>query len=164
MHIPNLEVSESFEFAIEDTNWNEIAKALRKSDDLLEATIHKKADIVAAALDDIHSAETSVLKYNDENSLSCALTIAYYTARRDYMIVREFPTGKGFADLTFIPRKGTDKPAMIIELKYDKDADSAIRQIKEKEYSGKLKDYSGKMLLVGINYDKETKKHTCIIE
>ncbi|MCD8038682.1 MAG: PD-(D/E)XK nuclease domain-containing protein [Lachnospiraceae bacterium] len=115
-----------------------------------------------------------MLTYNDENSLACSIYIAYYTAKNYYTIIRELPTGRGFADYVFIPRKNTDKPALIVELKYNKDADSAIKwttensvvhlQIHEKRYEGALKDYVGNMLLVGINYDKETKKHSCVIE
>ena len=88
--------------------------------------------------------------------------LAYIMARNDYTMVREFPSGKEFADVVFIPRY--DKPAMIIELKYDKDADTAIKQIKEKKYFFGLEKYLDNLLLVGINYDKETKKHTCVIE
>ncbi|MCD8222061.1 MAG: ATP-binding protein [Clostridiales bacterium] len=168
-YIPNLEVADAFRTAVKETDWKAVNQALARSDDLLRATIRKDSDAVAVALENIHSAETSVLQYNDENSLSCALTIAYYTARNYYMMIREFPAGKGFADIAFIPRPNSDKPAMIIELKYDKDADSAINQIKRNRYSGALKDYAGKILLVGINYDKtgkgkNAKKHTCVIE
>ena len=88
--------------------------------------------------------------------------LAYIMARNDYTMVRELPSGKGFADVVFIPRY--DKPAMIIELKYDKDADTAIKQIKEKKYFFGLEKYLDNLLLVGINYDKNTKKHTCTIE
>ncbi|MCC8029697.1 MAG: PD-(D/E)XK nuclease domain-containing protein, partial [Lachnospiraceae bacterium] len=117
----------------------------------------------------IRCTSSSVLRYNNEASLSSTIMIAYYTARRFYKIVPEFPQGKGFADLCFLPRKDTDKPVMIIELKHDKDADTAIRQIHENRYDGDLKKYFGNLLLVGINYDKDaagtnTKKHPCIIE
>jgi hypothetical protein len=70
----------------------------------------------------------------------------------------------GFADIVFIPRKLSNKPAMVVELKYNKDAQSAIRQIKEKKYVKSLEEYQGNLLLVGINYDKETKTHECVIE
>ncbi|MCD7715262.1 MAG: PD-(D/E)XK nuclease domain-containing protein, partial [Lachnospiraceae bacterium] len=89
---------------------------------------------------------------------------AYFTAKRDYTIIRELPSGEGFADLAFIPRNGSDKPAMIIELKYDKSADGALNQIREKRYDGVLSHYTGNLLLVGINYDKKTKEHECEIE
>lgn len=90
--------------------------------------------------------------------------IAYYYARNDYVVHRELATGKGFADLVFIPRKKINSPAIVVELKYNKDADAAIDQIKRKQYPAKVADYAGKLLLVGINYDKEQKTHTCRIE
>ena len=77
---------------------------------------------------------------------------------------RELATGKGFADLVFIPRKTSDKPAMVIELKWDKSADTAIEQIKRRQYTDKVSEYTGDILLVGISYDTETKSHSCIIE
>ena len=89
---------------------------------------------------------------------------AYYSARKIYTIERELPTGKGFADLIFRPRKNNSNPAMIVELKYDKSAGGAIEQIKKKQYADSLKDYSGEILIVGINYNKNTKKHECLIE
>ena len=107
---------------------------------------------------------TSILTYNDENSLSCVISLAYFSAMNEYTQVREFPTGKGFADIVYLPKPHSDKPAMIIELKYDKSAESAITQIKEKHYVKALENYQGNLLLVGINYDKATKRHSCIIE
>ncbi len=121
-------------------------------------------EAVAKALEYIHQDETSILSYNNEESLSCAISIAYYYAKNDYIIHRELASGKGFADLVMIPRRNVDKPAMIVELKYDKDADSAISQIHRKEYQSKVMDYTDNLLLVGINYDKNTKTHSCIIE
>lgn len=121
-------------------------------------------DIVAQGIDKIHKANTSVLAYNDENSLSCAITIAYFCAQKDYNLIRELPTGKGFADIVFVPRRHADRPALIVELKWDKSAGGAIQQIKEKQYPNALKDYEGNLLLVGVNYDKNSKKHECIIE
>ncbi|SEL35969.1 PD-(D/E)XK nuclease superfamily protein [Ruminococcus sp. YRD2003] len=103
------------------------------------------------------------MQYNDENSLACVLSIAYYSARKDYIVHREMPTGDGFADLVFIPRVGRKLPAMIIELKNGQSAEEAIQQIKDKDYLHKIKEYTGEVLLVGINYTKG-KSHTCIIE
>ncbi|MCD8348204.1 MAG: ATP-binding protein [Lachnospiraceae bacterium] len=168
-YIPNLEVAEAFEDAVSGKEWGIVGKALSDSERLLEATLERNSDAVADALEQIHGSVSSVLNYNNEASLSCAITIAYYTAKRYYSIVREYPSGKGFADLAFLPRRGVDKPAMIIELKYDKDADTAIRQIHENRYDGALKEYFGNLLLVGINYDKDVKgmnakKHSCVIE
>jgi len=115
-------------------------------------------------VDAAHDENTSILSYNNENSLACVLSIAYYYAKNDYIVYRELPTGKGFADLVLIPRKNVDSPAIVLELKYDKDADSAIDQIKQKQYPDKVKEYADRLLLVAISYDKKQKKHQCIIE
>ena len=164
-HIPNREVATEFKNAIvSDSNWGIVATAIQQSEQLLKATLDGKEEIVAAAIDAIHSDATSVLQYNDENSLACVLTLAYYTSQKDYMRVRELPTGKGFADIVLIPRPNCNKPAVVLELKYDQSADTAIAQIHEKRYAGMLKDFVGEVVLVGINYDKATKKHECRIE
>ena len=167
--IPNQEVVDAFADAVKGDEWKEIGDLIRDSEDLLEATIRRDADAVADALERVHNLNSSVLQYNNEAALSSAIMIAYYTARRIYKIVPEFPQGKGFADLAFLPRRGSDKPVMIVELKYEKDADTAIRQIHENRYEGDLKKYFGDLLLVGINYDKNAKganakKHSCVIE
>ncbi len=163
VHIPNLEVTESFRLAVRDEYWGNVGKAIEDSDQLLQDTIAGNEEAVAKALERIHSENSSILQYNDENSLACALTIAFFTARNEYQIIREIPTGKGFADLFFRPLRGTAKPAILVELKYDESADTAMQQIIEKHYGGEMVDYLANMLLVGINYDKKTKKHTCKI-
>ncbi len=163
-YIPNKEVAGEWINAVKANNWQEIVKTIQSSENLLESTLSGDAVKVAKYIDAAHVENTSILSYNDENSLSCVLSIAYIYAKNDYIIHRELATGKGFADLVFIPRKHVDKPAMIVELKYDKDADTAISQIKRKEYSGKVLEYTDNLLLVGINYDKETKTHSCVIE
>jgi len=145
--------------------WSEISKSISRCEELLFSTINEDADRVAELLELSHDTYVSVLKYNDENSLSCAITMGFFTAPAYYTIIRELPSGKGFADVVMIPREDSvDKPAMIIELKWDKDADAAIRQIKEKRYTGILKGYKKEILLVGVNYDKQSKKHECVIE
>lgn len=163
-YIPNKEVRNELINAVEDTDWINIIKVLSNSESLLDATIAGYSEKVAKAIDEAHAENTSILSYNDENSLSCVLSIAYIYAKNDYIIHRELASGKGFADLVFIPRKHVDKPAMIVELKYDKEADTAISQIHRKEYKGKVLEYTDNLLLVGINYDKKTKTHSCVIE
>ncbi|MCC8082376.1 MAG: ATP-binding protein [Lachnospiraceae bacterium] len=168
-YIPNQEVSDAFRLAVKGTDWKEVNQALSRSETLLKATVNQDCESVAAALELAHETCASTLSYNDENSLACAIMLAYYTAQNYYEIVRELPAGKGFADCAFIPRRNTDKPAMMIELKCDRTADSAIQQIKDRRYAGRLKDYAGELLLIGINYDKkskgeEQKRHTCVIE
>ena len=161
--IPNKEVSMEMANAVTSCNWK-VAKALEKSSKLLKATLDGDEEKVAAGIERAHDTNTSILSYNDENSLACVLTIAYYHAMNDYIIHRELPTGKGFADLVFIPRRHVDKPALVIELKFNKDTAAAIDQIKRKEYPAKVAEYTGDMVLVGICYDKDSKKHTCQIE
>ena len=122
------------------------------------------ADVVAERVDEVHRQNTSVLKYNDENSLACVLSLAFYTARSRYNMIRELPSGKGFADIVLLPHRNVDGPAIVLELKYDKNANTAISQIKQQKYTDVFRDYYGEVVLVGINYDKTTKKHSCIIE
>ncbi len=169
VYIPNLEVADAFRVAVKNTSWENVSKALSQSERLLKATINGDSEIVAEALELAHETCTSSLEYNDENSLSCTILLAYYTSQNYYEIIRELPAGKGFADYAFIPRPGISKPALLVELKYNKTADTAIHQIKDNRYAGRLKDYADNLLLVGINYDKNAtgknaKKHTCIIE
>ncbi len=161
--IPNYEVSEQFVSTIKITDWSEISKSLKVSDELLNATFRGDSETVAKLISDSHKENVSILKYNDENSLACVLSIAYYSARKDYIIHRELATGNGFADLVFIPRNGRNLPAMIVELKKGHSAEEAIQQIKDNDYLHKVSEYSGEMLLVGINYDNQ-KGHTCKIE
>ena len=162
--IPNYEISEQFASTIKVMGWSEVANSLKLSDELLKSTLNCDSEKVAELIDKAHSNNTSILKYNDENSLSCVISLTYYSARKSYIVERELPAGKGFADLVFRPRKNNINPAIIVELKYDKSAEGAIEQIKRKQYADSLKDYSGEILLVGINYDKEDKCHTCRIE
>ena len=163
-YIPNKEVGEEFLNAVEDTSWTRLVEAITASQNLLAATISGNAQAVAQAIDIAHDENTSILAYNDENSLACVLSIAYIWAKNEYVIHREYATGKGYADLVMIPRCNVSKPAIVIELKYNHSADTAISQIKQKNYPAKLADYTGEVLLVGINYDKESKQHTCKIE
>ena len=163
-YVPNMEVADVLSNAVSETNWKNVADALRDSDELLESTLNGDEQAVAAALEMAHDENTSILSYNNENSLACVISLAYFSARNDYKIHREMPTGKGFADMIFIPRKNVDKPALVVELKVDKSAETAISQIKRKNYPASLADYAGNLMLVGINYDKKTKTHTCFIE
>ena len=133
----------------------------RNSSDLLEATWNQNEKKVAECIQECHY-ETSILQYNDENALSYTISLAYITAKEFYTMVRELPTGKGFADIAFIPR--SEKPAMIIELKYDQSVETGIDQIKKRNYPKTLEHYKDNLILVCISYDKTTKEHHCLIE
>lgn len=163
-YIPNKEIGIEFENAVEETGWTIVSDALRQSERLLHWTIEGESERVADAIDRIHSDNTSILQYNDENSLACVLALAYYAAKNKYAMIRELPTGKGFADLVLVPRRDVDLPAIVLELKYNHSAKTAISQIKDKHYTDSLLDYIGDVVLVGINYDKRTKHHQCSIE
>jgi uncharacterized protein with NRDE domain len=163
-YIPNYEVAGELSNAVEESGWDNVVKSLQQSERLLQSTLNGNEEEVARAIDLAHDEHTSILSYNDENSLACVLSIAYYYAASDYIIHREYATGKGFADLVLIPRKNVDSPALVIELKFNQDVDTAIDQIKRKEYPTKIAQYTDNLLLVGINYNRETKKHECHIE
>ena len=163
-YIPNFEIAEELRNAVEDTGWQKIADALRDSENLLTATLEGDSNAISRALESIHEESASILQYNNENSLACAITLAYFSARRYYNLIREFPAGKGFADIVFLPVHGVDKPAMVVELKCNQSAEGAIQQIRAKSYPQSLKGLCDSVLLVGINYDKASKKHSCQIE
>lgn len=162
--IPNKEIVREFENAMSAGGWAEVMRVLKASEKLLEDTLRGDEKSVAEGLDRAHTEVSSILTYNDENSLGCAIGLAYYSARKDYRIIREMPTGRGFADIVFLPLPHTDRPAIVIELKYDKNAESAIQQIKDRRYTQAIAGYSGEIVLVGVNYDKESKSHECVIE
>ena len=160
-YIPNKEVIDSFVNSIRKSNWEETTKALLSSRELSEATWKQDEEAVARYIEKAHL-NTSILTYNNENALAYTLLLAYISARDYYTMIREMPTGKGFADVVLIPYR--DKPAMIIELKWNQDVETALTQIKEKKYPKGLEKYKDNLLIVGISYDKKTKKHTCHIE
>ena len=162
--IPNQEVRQEFERTIQDTGWEVIANAINRSEQLLKDTLTGNEEAVAATIEIVHQDNTSILQYNDENALAYVVSLAYQTAHQYYKFFRELPAGKGFADIVLVPYRNVDKPAIVIELKYDKTAEGAIKQIKNKHYGEALRDYIGEIVLVGINYEKRSKQHTCIIE
>ncbi len=162
--IPNQEISQEFLRSIKTGGWDGLVQALKKSDKLLQSTWMLDETAVAQGLAAIHSETASILKYNDENSLTCTILIAFYSAKAYYMNpVMELPSGKVFADVVYLPKQNADLPAMVVELKWNQSAEGAIAQIKDRQYTDWLEGYTGNILLVGINYDKK-KGHTCVIE
>ena len=165
--IPNREVREQFELATQDeSGYKNLFAVLKKSEQLLDATLRMDEKTVAEEIEQAHERYTSILKVNDENSLACVITNAYYTAVSKYTIYNEFPSGKGFADMVFVPHKSTGTPPIVVELKYDRDAKAAIDQIHSRNYAGKLLEGFEEVLLVGIGYDRDdrVKPYTCRIE
>jgi hypothetical protein len=163
--IPNKEVSAEYITALKRTDgFSEVIDSVEASRKLLQSLWNMDETAVAEGIDRAHES-VSILQYNDENALSYAIGLAFYSAIECYTIIRELPTGKGYADVVYIPRKlYADRPAVVVELKYDKTAEGAIEQIKAKRYPAALSEYHGNLLLCGINYDKESKTHQCRIE
>ncbi len=150
-----LPIYDDFEYA---------ARLVKNSKEVLNATLDKKEEAVTSYLHNIHNSEIPILKYNDENSLSCVVTLAYLSARNCYRIEREEKSGKGYADFIFYPRR-KNLPGIVLELKADSTPLDAVRQIKEREYCEKLKKEQVKRILIaGINYNTTTKEHSCVIE
>ena len=139
---------------------------IKNSRQLLEYTVSGNEDAVAQALDVAHIHVTSNRSYNNEDALQSAIYLAYIYALNEYTVIKEMTTGKGFADVVFIPvQPGKEnRPAMVIELKRNGCTESAIDQIKEKRYFDSLTHYHGNLLFAGINYDEKEKTHTCKIE
>lgn len=167
--IPNKEVLDVFRSSTKNREWTVTFRALQNSRKLLEATWNCDRETVAELLEAAHD-KAGNKTYHSEAGLSYAVQLAYYAAQDLYTIIPELDTGKGYADLAFIPKK-PDLPAMLIEFKYEKDADTAIAQIHRQKYPDRLELYKGNLILVGINYDRTIsndsvgyKHHSCEIE
>ena len=165
LKIPNKELMKEFEKALRDKSFGYVSQIIENSRNMLYATVNGDTNTVEKILHDIHNSEIPILQYNEENSLSCVLTLAYLSARDNYRIEREEKTGKGYADFTFHPRRRNDT-AFIVELKKDEDVDVAINQIKSKEYieTFKKENKNKKVLAVAICYNSKEKEHKCKIE
>ncbi len=168
VRIPNKEIAEEFVTAIEYAEeYSDTFAAVAASKKLLEALLNGDEEAVAVGVEKAHQLFSSI-QYNNENALSCVIELAFYYAREYYMVFREMPSGIGFADICYLPkRKCLDKPAIIIELKWNKEVQSAIDQIRDRNYPERLKGYENNLILCGISYEKNmkesAKKHTCII-
>ena len=166
-YIPNEEIRNEFIDAVEETQWDEFIGFQQLSQRILAATLEQDSEDTAKLIEKIHMEYISAIEYNNENSLSSTITLAYLTTMKYYYKPKhELPAGKGFADIIYFPKPQylSRYPALVIELKWNKSTRTAIDQIKEKQYPESIKDYTGNILLIGINYDKKSKKHTCQIE
>ena len=166
VHIPNEEIKLEFKTCVKNNNrYAGVYDLIKNTDVLLNDIWSLNSEAVAKIFDEAHQDHTSILTYNNENSLANVIAISLFLSTTNtYNVVRKLPTGKGYADLVYLPKSGVNKPALLIELKFDKSALTAVTQIKEKNYLQFFKDYKGEVLLVGINYSKDTKTHQCIIE
>ncbi len=169
--IPNNELLDEFKTSTESEEWIDTFTSFKKSQKLLEATWEGKEDKVAELLEWFHdTAENKT--YNSEAALSYAVQMAYYAGQKYYTTIQELDSGKGYVDLVYLPSpKHPDKPALLIELKYDKSLETAADQIRSKNYPQKLMHYKDNLLLISINYEKDVsstdtayKHHSCSIE
>ena len=170
VYIPNREILAEFKASTKQDDWSIVFKALENSQKLLEATWNKDASKVSELVEKAHD-KANNKTYNSEAALSYAIQLAYYNAQNYYTLIQEMDTGKGYADLVYIPSpQYADKPVLLIELKYNKGAVTAIDQIRKRNYPDNLEKYKGKIIIVGINYEREAdsrhgyKHHDCVIE
>ena len=167
IYVPNEETRRELLHSVRDNHWPQYEGALKLSEQVVLATENKYTETVANLLAKVHEDKVPVLEYNSESALRYVVLMAYLAAEKDYLApLNEFPTGKGFADIVYLPKKVSKngKPALIIELKKDASAKIALEQIKERDYVSRVKEYTDNILLIGINYDSKSKQHSCIIE
>ncbi|MEZ3486532.1 MAG: PD-(D/E)XK nuclease domain-containing protein [Lachnospiraceae bacterium] len=116
----------------------------------------------------IPNEEIAPLFYNNEQALRSVIKLAYFSYKDYYLKFEELPSGDGYANIVYLPKKSSPMPALVIELKWDLAAQGAISQIREQRYPAALSGYGGSILLIGISYARDTKgtkrKHTCMIE
>ncbi len=161
--IPNEEVRTEFEEILRKAKHKELIRLVKKSDQLLKDTLAGKEKEVAVAIQNVHDSEYAPNFYNNEQSLRYVIKLAYISCVDQYAKVEELPSGHGIADVVFLPNRRSSLPAIIIELKWNESSDGAIEQILDNNYPRILEQFGGRILLVGINYDKKTKEHTCTI-
>ncbi|MDE7476619.1 MAG: ATP-binding protein [Lachnospiraceae bacterium] len=166
--IPNEEIRMEFTKSGREIRSADAIQRLQESRHLIQDTVQMNADAVAAQIEKIHAEITDPLHYNNEQSLRSVIHIAYYSYPEYYLKFEELPSGNGYADIVYLPKRTSQLPALVIELKWNQSAKGAIAQIKDRQYYNALKDYGGDILLVGISYDKNarnaSRKHSCIIE
>ena len=167
IYVPNEETRVELLNSVKENHWPKFETALKLSEQVVAATYNKDSETVAALLSKIHEDKVPALEYNNESALRYVVLMAYLATERDYLApLNEFPTGKGFADIVYLPMSANakDKPALIIELKKDASAKVALEQIKDRDYVSRVKEYTDNILLIGINYDSKTKQHSCEIK
>lgn len=162
--VPNSEVRQELMLAIKNGSRPEMVKMIKDSEMLLQKTLEGDGEYVGNHFEKLHSSKSAPRYYNNEQALRSIIHLAYIAAVDDYVQIQELPSGTGYADVVFIPRKGSDRTAMIVELKFDGCAEGAIAQVRERNYPQLVQEFTDRLLLVGINYDKRTKKHECRIE
>ena len=164
VRIPNKEVQSEFQSLLRTSGMTELGELVNNSLKLLKDTLNCNEIEVSKRIEAIRASDYAPNFYNDEQALRYVIKFAYIVCVDKYLDIQELPSGKGVADVVFIPKRNTPDPAMIVELKWNKSSNAAIKQIKDRNYPAVLEKYGGEILLVGINYDEKSKRHTCKIE
>ena len=164
VRIPNEEVRFEFDDLLQNAQHTGLARLVQDSEKLLQDTLNRNETEVINAIVRVRNTNYAPMFYNNEQALRYVIKFAYIVCIDYYLKVEELPTGHGIADVVFLPKRDTSLPAMIVELKWNQTAEGAIKQIKEKNYPSLISEYTGDIMLVGINYDEDTKKHSCKIE
>lgn len=164
VYIPNMEIRQEFIRAIKAGKHTEVAKLIAASDILLQDTLLMDSQKVADKIAYIHQISVAPNFYNNEQALRSVIRFAYICCIDEFKEIQELSSGHGYADIVYLPKKNSSMPILVIELKWNQKASTAIQQIKEKNYSQIFEGYGSNILLVGISYDEKTKKHECVIE
>lgn len=170
--IPNRELMGKFDEMLQtEPSLGYVYRLAKESERMLKATLALDTDTMAEFLGLAHDTEVPLLTYNHETELTAIVNLVYLSARDIYRVEREDKSGIGYVDFIFYPEAHRSADSIILELKVGATPDEAIRQIKEKKYAlrfkgrlGEKPKYTGRILAVGISYDKESKAHTCKVE
>ena len=167
-YVPNKEIRTALSSIVKSQPWFNSMPIIERSKSLFEAITTLDANKIANIITEIHnSPNVSLLTYNREESMVfCLISGLMWQTEREYEVFRELQSGKGSADLIYVPKRNMHLPILLIEFKYGQNAEDAIKQIKEKEYFSRYRDgdYPNDVLLIGINYNPKTKEHQCLIE
>lgn len=162
--VPNEEVRAELTRAVSESRHAEVARIVRESDALLRATWDMDEGAVAEAVSAAHDHGCAPVFYNDEQALRAVVRAAYISAADHYATIQELPSGRGLADVVFLPRRSDPAPALVVELKWDRSPKAAIAQVRDRDYPEVLRGWGGPILLVGVTYDRKSKCHICRIE
>ncbi len=165
-HIPNHEIMTEFAGMIHRVTHKETMLRLKESEQLLSDIIAGNADAVAANIQKVHMKESAPLWYNNEQALRAVIKLAFFTYRDHYIKLEELPSGTGYVDMAYIPKKYDPSPALVIELKAGGTPEEALEQIRSRNYASSVEGLKSNLLLVAVTYDKDdkTKPHHCLIE
>ena len=164
VHIPNEEVRAELRRATSQSRHAEVARIVRESEQLLVATWDLDADEVCSALQRAHDTACTPVFYNNEQALRAVIKSAYIAAADHYATIQELPSGRGIADVVYLPKRGDPSPALVVELKWNRTPQAALAQIKDRDYPAVLREWGGPILMVGVTYDPKSKEHHCSIE